>query len=304
MKKNVVSVITLLFLATGSGALWQQSTFADTTSSAITSPEQHTYSRRPAYDDTYFTYYARIIGYKSRGLWGFYSEDGVINIPPMYSDIEALNSQYIKVKKNGGWGVIDVNGYPKIQPLFESISTISIGTNDLFVVKLYGSYGVLDESGNQIVPIVYQSINKLDDSYLEIVQNYKHGVYALYEGREIISPAYQDIKMLNQWFMFKQENKWGILGGGERIIVPARYDDIKFLNNNYFNVKNNKVWGTVNMQGEVVIQPKYDKIEIGKAQYLKVKHNGKWGACTYDGNIVVTIDKGPLEINRVLKQLY
>lgn len=278
---------------------------AEDNSSAITSAEMKSPNRYPAYNDTYFTYYSDITGYKSNGYWGFYSKTNrYVNIPPMYSDIEGLDSNYIKVKRGGLWGLINTNGDQILQPNYSEIKTFYFGNRDFFEVKSNGYWGIVDSNGVQIVPTQYQYISRLNDSYLSVKQNNQYGVYSVYEGKEIITTKYDGITMLEPWIMAKQNGGWGLIDAEENVIVPFKYDDIKKLNSSYFAVKNYKSWGTVSSKtGEEVIAPKYDKIEYGRLNYLKVKLNGKWGAVDYTGKLVVPIVKGPFEINKVLKTL-
>ena len=300
MKKLISILIFVLFCGFGVSNV----SYADDTS-AITTPEQVSPNRYPHTGDTYFTYYNEITGYKSNGLWGFYSKNNSsVNIPPMYSEIEGLNYEYIKVKRNGRWGLINTEGYQLLQTMYDSIETFGY-SNDQFLVKSGGYYGVVDKDGQQIVPIKYQSIYRLNDSYMKVSQNYKYGIFSVNKKDVIISISYDDVDLLDDYFKVKFGGKWGLLDRLQNTIIPAKYDDIKSLSAVFFAVKNNKVWGTVDKTtGEEVITPKYDKIEFGKSNYLKVKHGGKWGATTMDGKIVIPTTKGPLEINRELKKLY
>ena len=56
----------------------------------------------PKEEDTEFTYYSNIVGYKYKNMWGFYLKDNQsVGLAPVYSKIEGLNSNYIKVKPIG-----------------------------------------------------------------------------------------------------------------------------------------------------------------------------------------------------------
>lgn len=300
MKKSLlIFALALLCLLTT-----KNMSFCDT--NAITSPEMKSPYDHPSYNDTYFTYYSNITGYKSNGLWGFYSKsNSSVNIPPMYTDIEGLNYNYIKVERGGKWGLIDTQGYQILQTSYDDIETFNINLNDYFKVKLNGSYGIVDSYGNEKVPPIFQSISNLNNNYLKVSMNDKYGVISSNDASVVVSISYDDVGILDKYFKIKFGGKWGLIDKLQNSIVPANYDDIKILNNKYFAVKSSKVWGTFDKNsGEEVIKPTYDKIEVGKANYLKVKHNGKWGATTYEGKIVIPITKGPLEINKELKRIY
>ena len=301
MKKVILSLILLLCL----GLYINTVSFADSTE-PITKPDMRSYSRTPGYNDTYFTYYADITGYKSNGLWGFYSQNNrSINIPPMYDDIEALDSKYIKVKRGGRWGIVSTDGYQLINTSYDNIETFGGYSSGKFKVRLNGNYGIVDENDTVIIPPLYQSIYRINDQYIKAEKEYKYGIIDMYNGKIAVSISYDDVNFLNPYFKVKFGGKWGLIDKLQNTIVPANYDDIKILDNKYFAVKNYKVWGMVDKNtGEEIIAPKYEKIETGKANYYKVRHGGKWGAVTATGEIVIPINKGPLEINRELSKIY
>lgn len=287
-----------LFLLAVAMILSAPTVFAD----PITSPEMKTTSSSPGYNDTFYTYYSTLTGFKSGGKWGFYNSSKTVYIPPVYTDIEAMNSEYIKVKMNGAWGVIDKYGEFVLPEEYQDITTLS-GLSNCFKVEQGYSYGVVDRYNNVIVPVAYQNVSVLNSSYIKLVQNSMAGVYSITEGRNIIEPQYDDIRVLGSYFTQKQNGQWGVIDRTNKVYVPAEYDDVEILNNKYFKVKSNKVWGTVDLNGQKIIAPKYDKIELGKAQYLKVKLSGKWGVVTFDGTLVAPIVNGPFQINKVVNGL-
>ena len=272
----------------------------------ITSPEMKSPNKYPAYNDTYFTYYSDIIGYKSNGLWGFYgASNRSVNIPAIYSDIEGLDEQFIKVKYNGRWGLIKSNGDQILGTDYDSIESTSIGwLTSYFKVSKNGKYGIIDSNRQEVVPLIYQDVSKFNDSYLKIKSDYMYGVYSINGKKEIISPKYEEISMMSSWFKVRQQGRWGLIDYNDNLIIPFKYGDIKTLNNSFFGVKLGNVWGTVDAKtGNEVISPAYDKIEYAKMNYFKVKQNGKWGVVTYEGKLVVPITKGPFEINKEVKNL-
>ena len=308
--KKLTTILVLLLLCGlfcgGNSYAYDSSCSACSDANAITKPEQKSPYRYPSSGDTYFTYYSNITGYKNNGLWGFYSQyDRSVNIPPMYTEIEGLDSNYIKVKRDGRWGIVSTDGYQLLQPLYDEIETFRLGYTDNFKVRANGYYGIVNASGTEIIPVTYSSITRLSDSYLKVSQANKYGIISANDASIVVSMSYDDVGLLDRYFKVKFGGKWGLLDKLQNTIVPARYDDIKILNNLYFAVKSGRVWGTVDAKtGEEVITPQYDKIEFGKANYLKVKHNGKWGAVNYEGKVVIPIVKGPLEINKELKKIY
>ena len=290
--------ITILMFCPGANKA-----YSDT---AITNPNMKSPSMTPGYNDTYFTYYDYITGYKSNGLWGFYSKtDKSVNVPNIYSDIKGLDTSYIMVKRNGEWGLINTEGTLIIPPKYDNIDSFSIDFwGDYFKVKQNNYYGVIDSKGNVLIPVSYNDLKKLDKNYIKVGQNGGYGIFSLSEKREIIPLQYDDIDVLGNLFKVKVFGKWGVMDINENEIVAPKYDDIKKLNNSYFLIKHYNLWGTASTStGREVIPPGYDKIEYAKLNYLKVKKNGKWGIVDYSGTLIKPIVSGPFEINKVVNGL-
>ena len=134
MKKHLITLALFLLFCAPAIAYVTTSTSNPkvTNEGAITNPNAGVSGLKPGVNDTYYTHYKTITGYKSNGRWGFYSENGRINLPPMFTDIEGLNMNYIKVEANGVWGLIDSEGNEIIVPKYDDIEAMQ---NDLFKVE-------------------------------------------------------------------------------------------------------------------------------------------------------------------------
>ena len=266
MKKLSV-IIALLIM---SGCLYNVS-YADNNYNSSSKSS----SMIPKEEDTEFTYYSNIVGYKYKDLWGFYLKDNQsVGLPPVYSEIAGLNSDYIKVKKNGKWGLIDTNCKQVIQPFYDDIVSYSA---DSFIVTKDGYNGIIDKQEKIIVPVYYQSVSPFDNNYIKVSKNNRFGLVSVNDGTEVVPANYDDIVVMKNYFKVKSGNKWGVIDNNKKTIVSAGYDDIKILNKKYFGVKNNKKWGAVEIKtGKEVVAPSYEKIAIGESGNLRGRKNGKW----------------------------
>ena len=263
--------------------------------------------------------FPNLYAYQRGGLWGF---SGGINIPPSFSEYTKMDNKYVKVCKNGYYGLIDNYQGLIVPTIYDDISKITIPTDgsvlayaftneyDFFKVKQNGKTGVIAASGKVIVPMQYQDITSVASNYLIVKNNNKKGIYDVYENKELIPTICDDIKLggiynglqtVEQWFYFKQNNKWGYFNQQGVMILKPEYDSAKILNKHYIAVKKFR-WGVVDTNSNLLIPYKYDALEL-KGKYLKVKLNGKWGASDLSNNIIIPIDKGPVEINNLIKKL-
>ena len=242
---------------------------------AIATPYQTDANIVPQSDGADKIYINNLIAYKINGLWGFYSNsDKSVHIPPTYSDVQGINSNFIKVKRSGEWGVIDNRGNQIIKPSYDNITVYSA---DKFLVESKGFTGIIGSDGRIIIPVSYESIYKLNNNYFKVTKDNKYGLLSVTDGKIVVPVSYDDIVLMKNYFKVKLANKWGVLGSNQKNLVPVSYDNVKILNKTYFGVRNNKKWGVINVKtGQIIVPVSYEAVTIGDSGNLRVKQNGQW----------------------------
>ena len=71
MKKNLILAISLTVLALPSLAYTTTTSNTSGDGGPINNPNAGISGLKPGYEDTYYTHYKTITGYKSNGKWGF-----------------------------------------------------------------------------------------------------------------------------------------------------------------------------------------------------------------------------------------
>ncbi|MCL2041070.1 MAG: WG repeat-containing protein [Bacteroidales bacterium] len=147
-------------------------------------------------------------------------------------------------------------------------------TNRVYA-KANGKVGLVNSvSGEVAVPLIYDDLYFVADwneEWLWAVKEGKHGLID-FAGNAIIALEYEDL-LLNsgmeaEWH-FRKDGKWGLILPGNKIVIPAEYDEIGIFkgdyddNNNFTgaglaSVKRNDKWGFVNRNNTLVIPFKYD----------------------------------------------
>lgn len=119
------------------------------------------------------------------------------------------------------------------------------------------------------------------------------------DGKEIFSPKYQALELAEEYFIFKINDKYGVMDTSEKIIIQPIYDGISFpprenangnVNKGYFIVQDNGLQGIINMQGDIVISINYEKARtiIGLDNVFSVAKDNKWALYNLTENKVVT----------------
>lgn len=138
------------------------------------------------------------------------------------------------------------------------------------------AYTDKDKSGSFVASCKYSKIdfNEGTKTLTTVTSNdNKEGLlYLNLDTKQVernMEPQYQEIKEMTNnfdYFLIKQEGKYGVINSNSRIILPAIFDDIGIKEENYSN-----------------LTCKY----ILNGKYIPVKQNGKWGLYDVDGNKLI-----------------
>ena len=124
--------------------------------------------------------------------------------------------------------------------------------------------GVINSiSGEVVVPIIYDKLDfdRTRDEWLLALKDGKWGCID-FEGYTVLSFKYDELSsnaLFDEW-QFCIDGKWGLVEPGDKIIVPAEYDDIGIFKNDLAPVKHDEKWGFINRDNELVVPYKYDSV--------------------------------------------
>jgi hypothetical protein len=113
------------------------------------------------------------------------------------------------------------------------------------IVTHEGMYGVVDSQGEEVMPCVFDQIEKLKDS----VFGRKGDSY--WEFRECGSSTLRGNYSDTGFYVENGKKGWKEDG---KVVVPAQYDDIcHYRNSNFYQVLNDEKWAYINRYGEPVL---------------------------------------------------
>lgn len=106
-------------------------------------------------------------------------------------------------------------------------------------------YGVVDSQGDEVMPCVFDQIEKLKDS---IFGRKGNNYWELREsGRSVLRGDYSD----TGFYVDKGKKGWQEDG---KVVIPAQYDDIHhYENSNFYQVLNDEKWSYINRDSEPVL---------------------------------------------------
>lgn len=237
------------------------------------------------------------------------------------------------------WGLIDSQGNEVVPPKYDYMSDVSDGMvkvgQDLDDNSMTGNnsggggmgidkYGFINTKGNEVVPLIYDSVEDFSEGLAAVSTNYQYVDDSLWNGAvvnaakygfvnktgEVVIPLiYDGISgiqislggLYGTKYGFSQgaasvckDGKWGAIDQQGNVIVPFTYDGLSGFCDGLAKASKNDKSGFVDKQGEVVIPITYDMADDFSEGYTTVGKNDsnsknyvQWGVIDRRGKLVV-----------------
>ncbi|MBK9511681.1 MAG: WG repeat-containing protein [Cytophagaceae bacterium] len=257
------------------------------------------------------------------GKWGIVGYNGEVKLPAIYDGAFSLAGmgKYLITNKNGFFGVLDLNFKEKIPFVYSYVGVL----NDEFLrASKSNKTGIIDLLGNEVLPLKYDEVYDLYKgtfmikigemtgfynsktkftSAIEFKNVYsinkgwiaskdsKYGVLSI-KMETVIPFEYEKLESLEipNFLVFLKNQKKGILGIENSVLLDANYDDIKYLSETFISIGINGKYGLFNIKTKKKWDLEYDKIEkmyLNDKEVFKVSKNAKIGLIDADNKEVV-----------------
>lgn len=241
------------------------------------------------------------------GKIGLLDKNAKVFISAKYDDIIAKNSYHHKGELlNVGYelkdasstdlkyGFADGNGKVILKPRFESVFKADISSDDYYIIIQEKGRKGLFKNNKRIIKSKYQEIAVATNAI--VVKEYsKYGLYS-FDGRELISPRFDEYKMFGKYVTFVDDDKEytydGIgnqVAGSEFLIISDvedknyiivsdkddkktlivenralddRYDDLAYAFEDYFIFQKNDKLGVFEVNKGEILPAEYDYISV------------------------------------------
>ncbi|MEO1419276.1 MAG: WG repeat-containing protein, partial [Bacteroidota bacterium] len=148
----------------------------------------------------------------------------------MMTEADDLREYEVR-KENGKWGIRSFNGTWKVAPQFSYMKELFLYNGSYFSVAKAPArtpLGVIDLKGQEVLPLVYQSIQ---------ISSFKKQVY----------------------FSVQKGDKWGMVDLQNQVKIPIEYDQLSGYGA-YRIVKKNGKKGLSDLEGKLTLSVMYDDI--------------------------------------------
>ena len=217
-----------------------------------------------------------------------YQEDG--NPADVESNVyilETNNENYqIKIDNAQGtvYSILNKNGE---QMTTQNYSYINYLYDNYFIVSVTGGkVGVINDKEEEIIPIQFDSIEKIEGTDYIITRLSENNSTQLYDKNfkqlcemtnAVLKKEENYIKLYNE-----TETKYFDLEGNEKQNTEV------FPNNEIYAKSQDGKWGFVDKSGNVVVDYIYDKAtDLNSYGYAGVQLDGKWGVVNSNGEIIL-----------------
>lgn len=204
--------------------------------------------------------------------WGYADEDGKIIIATQYDIAQPFVRGHAIVAKCGSYGVIDTCGNEVIPLIYD---TLFYGnTNEQLIVGIDHKRGVIDLSNDNIIDIDYDSILPLMGQLYSVKRDGKYGVIN-HEGKSLAPVIYDSADPLFMSVVLRYGDKYGIVNhsGSQTGLI---YDNIVYNDTADIKVQKGGKWGIINMDFEEIIPAIYERIWQINSSCALVKKDGEW----------------------------
>jgi len=166
------------------------------------------------------------------------------------------------------------NSNPVYDEVWEDFEVLDFHENIAFA-KSNGKTGIINSvSGEVIAPLIYDKLDfyRVHSDRLMAVKEGKYGSID-FTGHTVLSFVYDTLQYrINDDWAFCMDGKWGLVAPGDKIVIPAEYDDIcefkgdydadnNFTGDGLAAVKRDGKWGFINRDNELVVPFKYDTVD-------------------------------------------
>lgn len=185
--------------------------------------------------------------------------------------------------------------YENVQPIENTDGSKIWYENNILKYEKDNKYGLINFDGKEILAANYDSIYALSGIEKSVIveKDGKKGLVSTSMGEVIIPVEYQEITSLTNsyedgYIIKNDENKLGIISPDKTTTLESKYDEIRNVTgNNYYVVAENGTLEVVNKKGEVILNSGFETIEEINADNFIITIGGKYGVISKSGESVI-----------------
>lgn len=205
-----------------------------------------------------------------------------------YDELQVLDDEYIRVKKNGKYGLLNIDDKLLIPCKYDYVSEPS--EEGYVIVNSGKKWGVIDKTGKfSFNPTErFEKIFDFHNGFAKVMEKGKYG-FIDHRGNVYISPQYPDAGYVSEGMVaVKINSKWGFVNTDEKLLIQPYYDLVWPFVNGTAVVFSKGKYNLVNKQGKEIHEP-VDKIKLTRSGKYLLINEGKYGLASPSGEEILPV---------------
>lgn len=143
-----------------------------------------------------------------------------------------------------------------------------------FPVKINKKWGLIDSNGNMVLDANYDAIGEFKKYGYAVMQRAGRVGLLNEQGREIVSPRYDDLKVLDSTMVaVMDQGEWLVVDLKGKVLLPKGYDRVEVWSEEFLAYTKRDKWGIVNRTGKEILSAEFDEISIEDKHFVTRKSN-------------------------------
>lgn len=198
-----------------------------------------------------------LLPFVKNGEYGLMNENGEAIILPKFQYVSQFKDGLASFIENDKMGLLDKRGEIRIRAKYDAISEISEGR---FIVEKDDLLGLIDRKGKEILPCIHDDMGELSEGYLYASVNESY-FYVDYNGNRLSEQFFLDATDFKHHFaIVETETGVGLLNKTGKLVLPALYNQLKWLSDSLLSFSENDRTGIISISGDTISDAKYNYI--------------------------------------------
>ncbi len=198
-----------------------------------------------------------VLPIRTNGLWGFINQKGSVVNSPQYDGIMPKTANvwggkfdYFLVEKSQKLGMVDDYGNEILQPIFDEELKVIQRMPLTFSIPFEHGVMPVNGEGKHLLNDVYDEVRPINDNYFAVRKGDKWGIHQR-EGALTLAVKYYGFdfnftkygnygKGFFIYYGDKNKKTVGLVNKDGKVIIPARFLSLKFINDDYILVNKSK----------------------------------------------------------------
>lgn len=196
--------------------------------------------------------------------------------------------QFFPVKIDDKWGLINAEGELVVASKYDAIGEFKYF--GYAVMQREGGVGLLGKNAQEIISPDFDDIKVLSQDLVAVMKNKEWSVVNL-EGLTVLPAGYERVRVSDERFLaYMRAGKWGVVDIRGREICAPQFDEIGLFDEDYWLIRKDEKYGLLRVDGRSILLPEHDEIRVLTPELFFFRNGRKWGFQDKNGQVAAKFD--------------